>query len=705
MGLKIGIDVGGTFTDFLVAEEGREPRIFKVLSTPDDPSIGVLDGLGEIAAGLEPARTLEELAAVIETIVHGTTVTTNATLTGNGARTGLITTMGVRDALEMRRGIREEQYNNRYTNVEPLVPRYLRLGVKGRLDRAGREITPLEAEDVEAAIEVLKVEAVEAVAICFMNSFANPDHERAAAALVRDALPDAYLTVSSDLLPSIRFYDRVSTTVLNSYVGPILSGYIDHLMARLADIGFAGVLLIMQSNGGVMSPAIARDKAALTLLSGPAAGPGAGLSYVAAHDQSKCLTVDMGGTSFDAAMVVDTPVTVNEGAINRHKIALPMLGIHTIGSGGGSIGWLDAGGMLRMGPESAGADPGPACYGKGGTKPAATDANLILGYLNPGFFAGGKIALDTEAARAAIEEHVAAPMGLSVAEAAAGMYRISCNNMAQGVREITIKRGFDPREFPLVVAGGAGPIHSCLIADELEIPFQIVPRESSIFCAAGMLMSDLKHDFVRTFVTALSALDWNRLHAVIGEMRDEGAALLAAEHIAEGERRYEVKFDCRYQKQYHEVSYPVSRDILDARDTAAVAGLFHAEHDRRFGYSLESDETPVEVINVRLQAVGITEKPAHAEEEYAGPDASAALKGERPVYIPEDDGFRTVPVLDGHATRFGHEIEGPAIIEQVTTTIFVGANFDCICDKYGSFAIYRKGRADLVATVLEGANA
>ncbi len=701
MSLKIGIDVGGTFTDFIVSEAGKEPRIHKVLSTPKDPSIAVIQGLEDIAATMEPACTIEELAPRITTIVHGTTVTTNATLTRTGAKCGLITTAGVRDALEMRRGIREEQYNNRYTNVKPLVPRYLRIGVRGRLDRKGQEIEPLELDDVRAAIELFKREGVEAVAICFMNSFANPEHEHRAAELVRAEMPDAYLTVSSDLLPSIRFYDRVSTTVLNSYVGPILSRYIDRLTQRLDDIGFAGVLLIVQSNGGVMAPAVAKDKAALTLLSGPAAGPAAGLSYVAPHKQDKCLTIDMGGTSFEAAMVVRQPIMVNVGEIDRLRIALPMLGIHTIGAGGGSIGWLDAGGLLRMGPASAGADPGPACYAKGGTLPTTTDANLVLGYLNPDFFAGGRMKLDVDAARTAIDEHIAKPMGLSLEAAAAGMYRVSCTNMAQGIREVTIKRGFDPREFPLVVAGGAGPLHSCLIADELEIPFQIVPRESSIFCAAGMLMSDLRHDFVRTFVATFEDLDWGRLETVVDEMRAEGARLLGEEGITQDQRSYRLKFDCRYLKQYHEVSFDVPWEAVEARDLASIAAAFHGEHNRLFGYSLEDEGAPVEIINLRLQAIGITDKPAHAVEAFAGADAGVALKGERAVYIPEDDGFRSVPIYDGHKMRFGHRVTGPAMIEQVTTAIFVGASFDCVCDQFGSFVLYRKDREDLVATISE----
>ena len=696
MTMKIGIDVGGTFTDFLFTREGEDPQIFKTLSTPADPSIAVMNGLADIAASLDPAMAVEDFVAGVDTIVHGTTVTTNATLTRRGAKSGLITNAGLRDALEMRRGIREEQYNNRYTNVEPLVPRYLRAGVKGRLDRAGREVEALSLDDIRRAIGTFRAEGVEAVSICFMNAFANPEHERAAAELVRAELPDAYLTVSSNLLPSIRFYERISTTALNSYVGPILDHYLNRLQDRLSGAGFTGILLIMQSNGGVMSPELAREKPALTLLSGPAAGPGAGLVYARAHDQNKCIVVDMGGTSFEAALVVDGPIMVNQGEIDRLRMALPMLGIHTIGAGGGSIGWLDEGGLLRMGPQSAGADPGPASYAKGGVLPATTDANVVLGYLNPDYFAGGKMALDVDRARRAVEEHIARPMGLSVEEAAAGMYRVACTNMAQGVREVTIKRGFDPREFPMVVAGGAGPIHSCLICSELEIPFQIVPRESSILCAVGMLMSDLKHDFVRTFVAPLAGADFDRLSGIIAEMTAEGAAMLTEERIPEDRREFFVKFDCRYLKQYHEVSFVVPQALVDAGNADGIAEAFHTEHNRLYGYSLAEQQVPVEIINLRVQAVGRTEKPAHRAEPYAGRDPSAALKGRRAVYIPETNDFQEVPVYDGHNLHHGNRITGPAMIEEETTAIFVSAAFDCLCDRYGSFALFDKCREDLV---------
>ena len=696
MALKIGIDVGGTFTDFVVARDGQTPVIHKVLSTPDDPSRAVVDGLAQIAAAQSPPQSLEDFARAITTIVHGTTVTTNATLTSTGARCALLTTEGVRDALEMRRGVREEQYNNRYTNVVPLVPRARRIGVPGRVDRDGEVVTPLDLDAVRTALDTWAADGVQAVAICFMNAFANPAHEQAAAALVREHLPQAYLSVSTDVLPAVRFYERVSTTALNAYVGPKLERYLEQLVARLGSIGFTGLLLIMQSNGGVISPQAARDKAALTLLSGPAGGPGAGLFYVGAHGHSRCITTDMGGTSFEASVADGAPLVKNDGEIARHRIALPMLDIHTIGAGGGSIGWLDEGGLLRMGPQSAGAAPGPACYGQGGELPTTTDANVVLGYLDPAFFAGGTLTLDAAAAHRAIETHIARPMGLSVEQAAAGMYRVACNNMAQGVREVTIKRGFDPREFPLIPGGGAGPLHGCLICAELQIPLLVVPREASVLCAFGMLMGELRHDFVRTFVARLAEIDWERLREHVNAMRDAGTQLLADEGVAPTRQRVELRLDCRYLKQYHEVSVAVSLDLIERGDADAIAQAFHDEQGRLFGYTLQAEGAAVEIINLRLQAIGSTDRPAYPSQPAGDSDASAAIKGRRSVYIPERDAFAEVPIYDGHALRSGHALTGPALIEQRTTAIFVSEAFDCVVDGLGSFVVHTKGRLDLL---------
>ncbi len=702
MSIKLGIDVGGTFTDFVLARDGEAPRIHKTLSTPADPSIAVIEGLEQLAAMQQPPQTLAQFARSIERIVHGTTVTTNATLTSTGARCGLLTTEGVRDALEMRRGVREEQYNNRYTNVRPLVPRARRIGVGGRLDRDGAEVEPLDLDAVRAAVDAWRADGVQAIAVCFMNAFANPAHEQAAAELVRGQWPEAVLSVSTEVLPSIRFYERVSTTVLNAYVAPKLGHYLDQLLGRLAEAEFSGLLLIMQSNGGVLSPQAAREKAALTLLSGPAGGPGAGLYYAGAHGHERCITTDMGGTSFETSVAVGSPMLKNDGEIARHRIALPMLDIHTIGAGGGSIGWLDEGGLLRMGPQSAGADPGPACYGRGGELPTTTDANVVLGYLDPDYFAGGRMRLDVEAARRAIETYIARPMGLSVERAAAGMYRVACNNMAQGVREVTIKRGFDPREFPLIPGGGAGPIHGCMICTELGIPLMIVPREASVLCAFGMLMCELRHDFVRTFVARVDSLDWPRLSELVDAMAGEGAAQLAAERVAPEHQRFELRLDCRYLKQYHEVSVPVPLEAIRQRDAGAIARAFHDEHRRLFGYTLEAEGSPIEIINVRMQAVGSVDKPAYRREPAASPDASAAIKGRRRVYVPDRDDYAEVPVYDGHALRSGHQVAGPALIEQQTTAIFVGAGFDCRVDELGSFVLYMKGREHLIAAATPG---
>lgn len=693
MEFKIGIDVGGTFTDFLLTSENRNPEIYKVLTTPDDPSIGLMNGLAEMAKAHN--LDLKNFIKKVTTIVHGTTVTTNAVLTRKGAKTGLLTTKGVRDALEMRRGIREEQYNNRYTNVEPLVPRYLRYPIEERLDYKGDVVTEFNESDVLDAAKLFQKEGIEAIAICFMNSFASNNHEAMAADIVKEQFPGTYLTVSSAFLPSIRFYDRISTTVLNSYVGPILKSYLTSLTQKLEDIGFEGVLLIMQSNGGVVSLQIAMDKAAVTLLSGPAAGPLAGVEYTSIQGYDDCITVDMGGTSFDAALTKDkTPLVTTEGEINRLRLSLPMLDIVTIGAGGGSIGWVDEGGLLRVGPQSAGSKPGPACYGLGGELPTCTDADLMLGLLDKDFFAGGKMPLDYERAVTAIKEKIADPLSMDVIEAAAGMYRVINVNMASGVREVSVKRGHDPREFPLVAAGGAGPVHACMIALELEMPVIVIPKESSIFCAAGMLMSDLKHNFVQTYSTRLRNLDVEKFKSIFRDMESKATKLLESEHIPEDSIQYIHSLDMRYVKQYHEVNVNITKEELESGDVGAIAEKFHPEHNRLFGYSLEEEGTPIQLINLRLLSIGKTVKPQFLQEEYAGEDPSEALKKKRKVYLPRKKVFEEIPVYDGHKLKFGNKIGGPAIIEQVNTTTFVTPEFNVLCDRYGSYTMYVKEKEE-----------
>ena len=683
---RIGIDVGGTFTDFLVMDEDGASRIHKVLSSPEDPSEAVMAGLGELAA--LSGSALPEFVAAVERIVHGTTVTTNAVLTGRTARTGLLTTAGFRDALAMRRGIRERLYDNKYAAPVPVVPRHLRLPVRGRLDYAGREIAPPELGDVDAAVEAFKAHGVEAVAICFMHAHADGAHERLAAERLRALMPEAYIAVSSEIIPQIRYYERTATTVLSAAVGPILARYLDRLTGRLAAAGFAGALLVMQSNGGVTAPETASARAALTLLSGPAAAPAASQAYLAPHGEDSFITIDMGGTSFEASLVQGgMPAVTTTASVNRFAMALPSMDIKTIGAGGGSIGWIDGGGLLRMGPDSAGAKPGPACYGLGGTRPTCSDANLVLGYLSADYFAGGRLRLDTDAAEAAIGAHIAAPLGLDVVAAAAGMYRVMNVTMASAIREVSVERGRDPRGFPLVCAGGAGAIHAAMIARELGIERVLVPREASILCAAGMLRTDLRHDYVRSCAAIFSpaALEAGRLALLVEEMEDEAARTLAADGIPPKRRRLVHALDLRYVGQYHEVRVEgIDRHALLDLDVAGIAERFHAAHDRLFGYHLGDTDTDVELVNIRLTAHGITDKPRLASPT---PTGEAPRKGSRPVYLPDAEAFAEVAVFDGEALAPGFEIAGPAIIETAVTTTFLPARFDLAVDGLGTLIL------------------
>ena len=708
MAYKIGVDVGGTFTDFLLAEDDGTSYIYKVLSTPKDPSIATIQGIEEMAKDRNMGT--EEFLGKVTTIVHGTTVTTNATLTYRGAKTGLLTTEGVRDALEMRRGIREEQYNNHYENARPVVERYLRREVPERLNYRGDVLKPLDEEQLRKEIEFLKQEDCKAIAICFMNSFANPLHEKRTAEIAREMMPEAFLSVSSEILPAIRFYDRVSTTALNAYIGPVLDLYLGPdlgLLNKLGKFNFKGILLIMASNGGVVSPEVAMRIPGLTLLSGPAGGPVAGLAYAEGQNFADAITCDMGGTSFDVALIKDRkPLTTTEGEIERLRISWPMLDVVTIGAGGGSIGWVDDVGLLRMGPQSAGADPGPACYDLGGEDPTCSDADLVLGYLDPNFFAGGKMKLNVDKARQAIEEKVGKKLGLSVEEAAAGMYEVINVGMAAAVREIAVKAGYDPRDFPLVTAGGAGPNHACQIAIGLSIPEILVPRESSIFCAAGMLRSDLKHDFVRTYPVVVDAVDVKRFRDLFAEMKAEADELLDIEGIPEERVSYVLQVDLRYIRQYHEVSVSLSWDEVNTGKLDSVVKRFHGAHDALYGYSLEDRGTPVELINMRLTAIGDTEKPKLPVQEYAGSDPSPAYKHSRMAYVPSAKEYQEVPVYDGFGLLYGMRLSGPAIIEQVNTTTFVTPEYDVVVDKLGTYTVYlRENEAKVLARVLKDVEA
>ncbi|MBN9742560.1 5-oxoprolinase [Amycolatopsis sp. A1MSW2902] len=692
--LRIGIDVGGTFTDFLVVHPDGSHLAHKTSSVPSDPSRAVVQGLREIAD--LRGQSVEELLGSVGTIVHGTTVTTNALLTRRGAATGLLTTEGFRDVLPMRDGTREEAYNNRLEAPVPLVPRHLRLPVPGRLDHTGAEVTGLDPEAVRRAAKTFRDAGVEAVAVSFLHSHASPEHEDAAAEILAEELPRIYVTRSSALLAQVRYYDRTSTAVLNSYAGPIISRYLAGLTETLEEAGFGGLLLLMQSNGGVATPAELARRAALSLLSGPASGPTAGLFEVAPHGWDRCLTVDMGGTSFDAAVVNDgRPLVMTDGTIDRWRIALPMVDIHTIGAGGGSIARVDDGGMLRVGPESAGAVPGPACYGRGGTRATVTDADVALGYIDPTSFMAGGIPLDAAASRAALERDVAKPLGLDVVSAAAGVYDLVNVTMAAGVQAITVRRGLDPRDFPIVVAGGAGPVHAAAIASELEIPVLVTPRQSSIFCAAGMLACDFKHDYVRSISGSLAEFSLDRLRDIWASMAAEGRETLRGEGIPESAVTFEPSLDMRYAGQWFEINVPVGIDGMDAPDRTKLAELFHAQHDILFGYRAEDE--PVEVLNVRLTAIGATPRPPLDLGALDADLTEDPQMGEREIWSPARRAMVPARIMDGHRMAPGARLSGPAVVELGTASLVVLDEYDLVVDPRGSFVLYLRERAHELA--------
>jgi N-methylhydantoinase A len=690
MKYKLGIDVGGTFTDFLLVDAEGEHRIFKSLTTPKDPFVGVTNGLKEIARFI--GKSLAEFLNDLEIIVHGTTITTNAALTRNGVKTAFITTKGFRDVLNMRRGMRARQYDSRYNPPPPFIKRRDVFTIEERIDRDGNVVTPVNEKEMEMIIQKIRKNGYEAVGVSTLFSYINSVNEKRIGEMLRAAFPDMYISLSNEILPQVRVYERNSTIALNAYVGPILKRYLRNAEEGLKNQNFGGLLLIMQSNGGVMSPEMSSRFAVNTLLSGPAGGPVAGQFIAGIHGLRNTITVDMGGTSFDVCLIKDgQPTITTEGKIGGYRMALPSLYIETMGAGGGSISLVDAAGMLQVGPQSAGADPGPACYGKGGTEPTVTDADLILGYLSPGFFHGGALVLDKVAAEKAIREKVADKLGISVTEAAAGIYKVINSNMAMGVNLVSVARGHNPRDFAMVVAGGAGPIHAAPIAKDQEMPLVIVPRGSSVFCASGMLMSDLKHDYVHTYTAEFQQLATDKIKHICKQLLDEAVMTLETEGIARSRIKLDFTADVRYLGQFNEVNVPLPVTFdgqMHAKDIETLSESFHARHDELYGYSMQGAE--LELINIRLQATGETDKPSFKESPLSPPDSSKAIKNERQVFFEE--GFISTPVFDGLLLKHGNLVLGPAIIEEPTTTIVVPPDFDLICDAYDNYVMYPKDK-------------
>jgi N-methylhydantoinase A len=681
---QIGIDVGGTFTD-LVISRPNGLHLGKTLTTPGDEAKGILNGLADAATAHN--ITLQEMLSQTEVVVLGTTTVTNALLEYRGVKTGLIVTEGFRDMLELRRNYRESLFDIRLKAPHAIVPRHLRLGVPERVDHRGNVVTTLDEAAAREAARKLHELKVESIAVCFLFSFVNSAHELRMREILAEECPGIPVSLSFEILPQVREFERLSTTVVNAYVQPLAARGLDALSQKLKDSGFKGELFVMQSNGGMTHVEFSRRHPVELVLSGPAGGVVAGARISAMSGYRNVITVDMGGTSYDVCLVQDgEPASGTDAWISRYRIATPMVDIHTIGAGGGSIAWIDDGGALRVGPRSAGAQPGPACYGRGGVEPTVTDADVVLGYVSPDSFRAGNMKLSAEAARTAIETYIAKPLGMDVIEAASGIFRIANNAMANAVRHVTVSRGHDPADFALCVFGGAGAIHAGPQAIDLGIRTILVPKAASVLSALGNQMSDFKVTKVQSFIRRVQDLvadDLNDAFTTLlqGAEADLGAQDKVSETII---RRF---IGMRYRGQTQEVQVPVrarTRRVTELNMKAAI-DEFHTIHEQL--YSFKQPVSPVEVLDLRLDLIGVRAGQKMQSEAFGTEDPAVALRTRRPVYFHDQGGFVDTPVYDGTLVTPGQLIQGPAIIEEPTTTIVVHPGQEAMADQYRTYVI------------------
>ena len=662
MSYRIGIDVGGTFTDVVAVDEAGRITHAKSTSTPADQSVGVMEGLTLLTEAL--GITLAAMLERTDRIVHGTTVATNALLERRGARVGLLTTEGHIDILEMREGLKDDRYNLRVAPPEPLVPRVRRLGVQERIRPDGRVEATLSNASVSAGIQELKRQRVNSVAICYLHSYRDPTHERMTGEAVRAAMPGAYVSLSSDVLPEIKEYERTCTTVVNAYVGPALQLYLERLAIRLREAGFQGPLLIIQSHGGVATVADAVRLAAGAVLSGPAggvAGSGHAASMIGHGD---LIPFDMGGTSTDISLIVGGEAAIaSDRRLAGQRVGLQSLDIVSIGAGGGSIARVDAGGVLHVGPESSGAVPGPACYGRGGMVATVTDANLVLGYLDAASFLGGRAPLDTKAAEAAVDR-IADALGVDRMSAAEGIHRVVNTRMAEGIRLVSVRRGIDPRRFALLSFGGAAGLHVTDIARQLDLRRVVVPRLAAVLSAWGMLATDLRYELARTHIGDASALAADDLRRIFEETEAEGRRRLADARF-EGNVRVRRSADMRYGEQIFEITVNLDGVDWSRPDLLRqMADAFHARHEELYTYALRDQEAVL--VNARVAVIG--ELPALPTEPPRTVSAPAAPRSERQVHL---GGWREVSVFSFDDLAAGQIVEGPAIVESSTTTVLL----------------------------------
>ncbi len=670
MSYRVAMDIGGTFTDFVVADdEAGRTESGKVLSTPTDPAQGVLEGIAQLVA--EPSA--------IDFVVHGTTVGLNAFLERKGTRVLLLMTAGLRDAYSIARHDRKELYALRYRKPKRLVPRRDVLEVRERLLYDGSVETPLDETSLEPVIAKIRSEGIEAVAVCLLHAYVNPVHELRVREILQRECPGLSVTLSHEIAREWREYERASSAVLNAYIAPRVERYLATLEQGLRGLGVSSTLYVMQSNGGITTARKAREQPIQTLLSGPVGGSIGGVALSRLTERPNLLCVDMGGTSFDLSLVVDgQPSVSTETELEGLPVLMPLVDIHTIGAGGGSLAWLEAGG-LRVGPQSAGADPGPACYGRGGVEPTVTDANLFLGRLDPSYFLGGRMRLDEEAARRALAS-IAEQVGLDEVGLAEGMLAIVNAKMADAMRTITVKQGIDPRAYSLVAFGGAGPMHAVWLAEELEIGEVVVPWSPGTFSAWGMLQTDMRHDVVRAFYEPLEGLEASAVARVYGELEREAAELLAAESIPEADRYVARTADMRYVGQEYFVSVPIGATI----DLAEIDAAFHEAHRVRYGHSTPG--APVEFVNLRVAGMGRIGRPAAPTPPAAGGDPSL---GRRDVVFGGEP--HATPVLLRDRMPPGTVEAGPVVVEEASATTVVPPGYATRVDDHGNLLITREG--------------
>ncbi|HME42888.1 MAG TPA: hydantoinase/oxoprolinase family protein [Syntrophorhabdales bacterium] len=681
MSFRIAIDTGGTFTDSISVDGKGNLVTTKTLTVPRNLARGTINAVDALAKKNDLSR--KKFLQDVETVVHGTTQGTNVIITRTGPKLGIIATEGHADVLQLRRVIRDNIYDWRKPFPEPLVPRYLRVGVKERVDSQGKVVRQLDEEGVRRAVAYLKSMKVDSVVVALLWSFLYPEHERAVAEIIRKDFPEAHVTLSHKVLPAIGEYERTSTAVINAYTAPSTAAYIRTLTDFLTKEDFQGQFLFMQNNGGVETAEIGIENPASLATSGPAAGPSAALAVGRLHGLRNLLSVDMGGTSFDIAIIDQGKfITRTESLISDHRFSLPIIDVDSVGAGGGSIAWFDATNTLRVGPKSAGADPGPACYGLGGEEATVTDADVILGYISPDFFLGGEMPLKKDLAEKAVKR-IADQLGMSVVEAAAAIYKVSNSVMADAVSHTFTKRGYDPRVFALVAGGAAGPTCALKIAQELYISKVIVPKYAPIYCAFGMLDVDLIHDFTRFYHADKSTFDLNRVKSLYKEMENEALEVLKREEIPVKDRVLERTMRVKYWGQFRDVEVSWPRGPITNATVAAGITNFHRRHKELYGSSDKS--YPIEFMGFGLRAIGRMPKLKLKKLQKGDRNPRAALKGERVAFFEENRGFVKTKIYDGDKLRFGNVLEGPCIVEEKMTNVVIPPKFKLRVDQYGNY--------------------